>query len=203
MAVEIIEMTHTLRTDSRLQKWHWFFGSFHQWYALVFTLYCLCLHPLGRKANRGWRAVEEMAVLRWHSMSSGIHTEAHQWNRILRMIDHAKLQRRRALQAMKLKHGVARYQTSSSSSLRDNTSGPQTRITQQPQMLQPQPQQILVSNTRPQQEEILPPFGDDPNPQRSTEHSVAQNSQRQAFNYDDFFDTSAMLDFDFDNFHQF
>lgn len=101
IAVETIEMTHKLRTDLRIQKWHWFFSSYNQWHALAYAIYYLYLYPLGRTANRAWRAVEEMVVLRWNVMSSGVRTDAHQWRRILKMLDSAKLQRRQALQSLK------------------------------------------------------------------------------------------------------
>ncbi|KIW84022.1 hypothetical protein Z517_03268 [Fonsecaea pedrosoi CBS 271.37] len=114
-AVETLETTFKLRTDPRTHKWHWFFHSFNQWEALAYVLYCLCLQPLGKKAKRGWRAVEEMAVLRWNPMSSGIHREARQWRQIMRMMDQAKAQRRKALQAAKRRQSASVPSTGSAS----------------------------------------------------------------------------------------
>jgi hypothetical protein len=115
MAVETIEMTYKLRTDPRIQKWHWFFSSYNQWHALAYTIYSLCLKPLGRKANRGWRAVEETAVLRWNA-TSGVRREAHQWRNVMKMLDRAKLAKRKTLQSIKAKQRNTAPQSSQSGS---------------------------------------------------------------------------------------
>lgn len=101
VAIETIELTYKLRTDPRIQKWHWFFSSYNQWHALAYTIFCLCVQPLGKKANRAWRAVEETVVLRWNDMSAGIRREAHQWRHIMRMLDQAKSRKRQAVRRLR------------------------------------------------------------------------------------------------------
>lgn len=59
-ATEVIECAHALETAPFAEKWRWFFGTWHQWYALAMTLAELCKHPHGRLADRAWEAVDRV-----------------------------------------------------------------------------------------------------------------------------------------------
>ncbi|KAI4263155.1 MAG: hypothetical protein L6R42_001695 [Xanthoria sp. 1 TBL-2021] len=59
-ATEVIEFAHILETEPCAEKWRWFFGTWHQWYALAMALAELCNQPHGPIADRAWQAVDRV-----------------------------------------------------------------------------------------------------------------------------------------------
>ncbi|KAL8674866.1 MAG: hypothetical protein Q9168_000752 [Polycauliona sp. 1 TL-2023] len=59
-ATEVIEYAHILETEPCAEKWRWFFGTWHQWYALAMALAELCNQPHGPIADRAWQAVDRV-----------------------------------------------------------------------------------------------------------------------------------------------
>ncbi|KAL8724927.1 MAG: hypothetical protein Q9166_007675 [cf. Caloplaca sp. 2 TL-2023] len=59
-ATEVIEYAYTLETEPCAERWRWFFGTWHQWYALAMTLAELCNQPQGHIADRAWKAVDRV-----------------------------------------------------------------------------------------------------------------------------------------------
>ncbi|KAL8999049.1 MAG: hypothetical protein Q9169_002047 [Polycauliona sp. 2 TL-2023] len=57
-ATEVIEYAHILETEPCAERWRWFFGTWHQWYALAMALAELCRQPHGPIADRAWQAVD-------------------------------------------------------------------------------------------------------------------------------------------------
>ena len=59
-ATEVIEYAHVLETEPSTLKWRWFFGTWHQWYALALVLAELCVQTQGPAVNRAWDAVDSV-----------------------------------------------------------------------------------------------------------------------------------------------
>lgn len=59
-ATEVIEYAHLLETEASAFKWRWFFGTWHQWYALALALAELCVQTEGPAVDRAWRAVDSV-----------------------------------------------------------------------------------------------------------------------------------------------
>ncbi|KAL8769399.1 MAG: hypothetical protein Q9209_004627 [Squamulea sp. 1 TL-2023] len=59
-ATEVIEYAWTLETTPCAERWRWFFGTWHQWYALAMALAGLCNQPHGSIADRAWKAVDQV-----------------------------------------------------------------------------------------------------------------------------------------------
>ncbi|KAL8711768.1 MAG: hypothetical protein Q9220_003939 [cf. Caloplaca sp. 1 TL-2023] len=59
-ATEVIEYAHILETETCVEKWRWFFGTWHQWYALALALAELCVQTQGPAVDRSWRAIDSV-----------------------------------------------------------------------------------------------------------------------------------------------
>lgn len=59
-ATEVIEYAHTLETEQCVEKWRWFFRTWHQWYALALALAELTVQTQGPAADRAWAAVDSV-----------------------------------------------------------------------------------------------------------------------------------------------
>ncbi|KAL8836910.1 MAG: hypothetical protein Q9205_002817 [Flavoplaca limonia] len=59
-ATDVIEYANILETEPCVERWRWFFGTWHQWYALAMALAELCNQPHGPVADRAWKAVDRV-----------------------------------------------------------------------------------------------------------------------------------------------
>ncbi|OAG39778.1 hypothetical protein AYO21_06053 [Fonsecaea monophora] len=93
-AVAALEHSYSLRTDPRARKWAWLLSCYHEWFALAVALAEMCSYPLRDHVERAWRIVEQSVVLRWNS--SRDHRRAHQWRSIIKSLDKARAERKKA-----------------------------------------------------------------------------------------------------------
>lgn len=101
-AIEIMEYSRLLETETSTKKWGWLFHTYVQWHAIAYILREVCVRPRSDIVERGWRSVDAVFTS-WSEALRKHQTNSQLWTPMRKLMIKARRKRQADMDAMNKK----------------------------------------------------------------------------------------------------